>query len=228
MKKYFLIFFIFSLSCKNDLNTLHIVLTKNEKKDSTDITFNSLKISNSDSIIYKINTLEKFKFRDTIKIDKLPKGNYTLEYYDIIGNLIQKKIKLNNFNELKITTDNIDINKNKNKTFIKSLKPNNSYTIKMKGGCVASYHGYYKIMRVNNDYFFESYGIKKRILNKKEIRNINKFEAELLTIKNKGFCAGTGRKTFTILTNTSMQIRDNTCNWNGWSNLFQSLNQNNL
>jgi hypothetical protein len=214
---------LFLISCKNETKTLNIVLTKNEKKDSASIRFNSLSISNSDSIYYKANNLDNFKFQDTIKIDKLPIGNYKLEYFDLLGNLITKKISLNKNIELKIVADSIDIRNFENKTAIINLKKDAFYTLKMKGGDVATYYGYYKINRIKDQYFIESYDIKKRLINQVEFNQIKKFESELLAINEKKYFSSTASKTFEIITDSTKIITDNTYNWNGWSNLFRNL-----
>ena len=216
---------LFLISCKNETKTLNIVLTKNEKKDSASIRFNSLSISNSDSIYYKVNNLDNFKFQDTIKIDKLPIGNYKLEYFDLLGNQVTKKISLNENIELRIVADSISTEKFENQIPFTYLKNNDSYSVEMKGGCVASFHGNYKISRIENIYYFESISIKKRKLEQSEIVAIKKFESELLAINGKNVCISTGRKTFKINSDIPKVIVDNTCNWNGWSNLFSVLNK---
>lgn len=216
---------IFLISCKEETKKLNIVLTKNEKTDSTSNRFNSLSLAKSDSLFYKINNITNFKFQDTIVIDNLPIGEYKLEYVDIIGNLITKPINLKNTTEIKIVADSNDIKKFENKTPITNLKKNNYYTIKMKGGCVASFHGYYKINRIENNYYIETFNIKKKIITKSEFNAIKKFESELFTIDGKNICSSTGKMTFEIITDNTKIITDNTCNWNGWSNLYLNLNK---
>jgi len=221
--------FFFFISCKKETKTLNIILSKNEKTDSTSFRFMSLTISNSDSIFYRVNNLDKFKFQDTIKFKQLPTGNYKLNYYDLLGNKITKDIFLNKNVEVKIITDSINIKKFKKKTAIENLKKNAFYTLKMKGGEVASYYGYYKINRIENNYFIESYSIKKRLIDLDEFNQIKKFESELLAINEKKYRRSLSCKTFEIIkdqdsTNT-LKIIDDTRNWNGWSNLFRNLNK---
>lgn len=214
------------LGCKEKRSNLNIVFSKIEKEDSTSISLNGLFLKNSDSTLFKLQRPNKINFKDTIKIDSVPIGIYKLEYVDIIGNKISKSIKINeNHNEIKILTDSINTEKFKNQIPFVNLKNNDSYSVEMKGGCVASFHGNYKISRTKNLYYFESIGIKKRKLNQSEIIALKKFESELLAINGKDICSSTGRKTFQIKGNISKEIIDNTCNWNGWSNLFTFLNK---
>ena len=149
-----------------------------------------------------------------------------MEYIDIIGNKIFKTIKVKeNLKQIQILTDSIDTGKYENQIPFSNLKNNDNYSIEMKGGCVASFHGNYKISRIENIYYFESIGIKKRKLKQSEIDAVKKFESELLTINGRDICSSTGRKTFKINSDNPKQIIDNTCNWNGWSNLFSVLNK---
>ena len=216
----------FLFGCKQKLSSLHIVLSKSEKEDSTSIFLNGLYLKNYDSTFYKLQRPNQINFQDTIKIDSIPHGTYTLEYIDIIGNKIFKTIKVKeNLKQIQILTDSIDTGKYENQIPFSNLKNNDNYSIEMKGGCVASFHGNYKISRIENIYYFESIGIKKRKLKQSEIDAVKKFESELLTINGRDICSSTGRKTFKINSDNPKQIIDNTCNWNGWSNLFSVLNK---
>ena len=227
MKKYLVIFILTLIlfSCKQKLSNIHIVLSKIAKEDSTSISLNGLYLKNSDSTFYKLQRPNKINFRDTIKIESIPYGIYTLEYIDIIGNKILKTIEINkNLKKIQIFTDSINTEKFTHLIPFVNLKNNNSYSVEMNGGCVASFHGSYKISRVDNIYYFESISIEKRILEELEINAIKKFESELLAINGKDLCFSTGRMTFNIISHDPKQIVDNTCNWNGWSNLFLFLN----
>jgi len=216
----------FLFGCKQKLSSLHIVLSKSEKEDSTSISIKGLYLKNYDSTFYKLQRPNQINFQDTIKIDSIPHGTYTLEYIDIIGNKIFKTIKVKeNLKQIQILTDSIDTGKYENQIPFSNLKNNDNYSIEMKGGCVASFHGNYKICRIENIYYFETIGIKKRKLKQSEIDAVKKFESELLTINGKDICLSTGRRTFKINSDNPKQIIDNTCNWNGWSNLFSVLNK---
>jgi hypothetical protein len=228
MKKtlYIILLITSLLGCKEKRSNLSIVFSKIEKEDSTSISLNGLFLKNSDSTFFKLQRPNQINFKDTIEIDSVPLGDYKLEYIDIVGNKILKSIKINeNHNEIKILTDSINTEKFKNQIPFINLKNNDYYSVEMKGGCVASFHGNYKVSLTNNIYYFESIGIKKRILNQSEIIAIKKFESELLAIQGKDICLSTGRKTFQIKGKVSKKIIDNTCNWNGWSNLFSYLNK---
>ena len=84
----------FLFGCKQKLSSLHIVLSKSEKEDSTSISLNGLYLKNYDSTFYKLQRPNQINFQDTIKIDSVAHGTYTLEYIDIIGNKIFKTIKV--------------------------------------------------------------------------------------------------------------------------------------
>ena len=172
MKKYLVIFILTLIlfSCKQKLSNIHIVLSKIAKEDSTSISLNGLYLKNSDSTLYKLQRPNQINFQDTIKIDSIPHGTYTLEYIDIIGNKIFKTIKVKeNLKQIQILTDSIDTGKYENQIPFSNLKNNDNYSIEMKGGCVASFHGNYKISRIENIYYFESIGIKKRKLKQKNL-----------------------------------------------------------
>lgn len=225
--KYFLFvlsIIILFISCKKETKTLNIILNKTEKVDSSSIRFQILKLYNSDSLFYDVNYRHQFNFRDTIIVDNLPIGTYTLEYNDIVGNLITKYIDLRTITEIKISTDSIDIEKFRNKIPLINLKNNSYYEVNMQGGCVASFYGFYKISRIQDKYYIETFNSKKRLLNPDEIKAIEKFEAELYAIDGKVLCSSTGKKTFEIITDDVKIISDNTCSWNGWTNLFSKLN----
>ncbi len=178
----------FLFGCKQKLSSLHIVLSKSEKEDSTSISINGLYLKNYDSTFYKLQRPNQINFQDTIKIDSIPHGTYTLEYIDIIGNKIFKTIKVKeNLKQIQILTDSIDTGKYENQIPFSNLK--------------------------------------KRKLKQSEIDAVKKFESELLTINGKDICLSTGRRTFKINSDNPKQIIDNTCNWNGWSNLFSVLNK---
>lgn len=218
-----LIFSIF-FGCKEKFTNVSIILSRTEKNDSTQISLNKLYLSNLDTTILKLQKPNRFNFKDTIKIEKVPIGTYSLEYIDILGNKILKNIKITeNPCKLNILTDSINTEKVKTKIPFVNLKNNQSYSIEMKGGSVSSYSGYYKICRIENTYYFESFLIRKRILENSEIEAIKKFESELLSIDGKYVCSNTGKNTYTINNGTIKAIEDNTCNWNGWSNLFSNL-----
>lgn len=218
------IFILFG--CKEKNSNLTIVLSKIEKNDSTSIIFNRLYLKKSDSIFFKLERPTKYNFKDTIKIKKIPIGTYTLEYTDIIGNEIVKTVNISKRpKQIYILTDSICSEKFKSIIPYNNLKSNNSYTVEMKGGCIASYYGYYTIFRIKNTYYFESNGTGKKILKQSEIDAIKKFESELISVNEKNICLSTDRKTFKIISSFPKEIVDNTCNWNGWSNLFSTLNK---
>ncbi|MES2545817.1 MAG: hypothetical protein V4548_13105 [Bacteroidota bacterium] len=226
MKNLLILFtFLFLISCKKETKFLKIVLTKNDKTDTTSIQFSYLSLKNLDSIYYKIQDFNHFKSQDTIKIDGLPTGDYKLEYLDIIGNLITKTIHLENNAEIKIIQDSINAEKFESKTAIANLKKDSFYTVKMETHTCFAVHGYYKINRIDNLYYIESYGMKNRLISQIEFDQIKKFESELLAINEKEKLSTSGRLTFEIITDSTKIIRYNARYWDGWGKLWKNLNK---
>jgi hypothetical protein len=230
MKKILLIIFIFQLiSCKKQVGSIDVIVAKSEITDSTSSRLFGLSLKNSDSTFYKFKGLNSFKFQDTIKIDSIPVGEYELEYLDIIGNKVSKSIEVKRGkpNVFKILTDSIDSRKFENEIPFSNLNDNSFYTVEKNGGCVVSLYGFYKISRIGSIYYIESSNLEKKKLSQKDIIAIIKFESELFAINGKEICSSTGRNIFTITTDKVVSITDDTCNWNGWSNLFFKLNNTN-
>jgi hypothetical protein len=216
------------VSCNKPSNKLDIILSKGEIVDSSYINMNFICLKNKDSIIYKITKPVRFNYIDTLKFDSLSDGEYELEYIDIVGNTIVNKFRLkdNISKSIRIVCDSI-----MSKSFypiipFNNLKDNESYTIERKGGCVATMFSYYKIFRSKNDYYYESLNIHKKLLKDEEIKNIQKFEAELLAINGKGTCGGTGRMTYKIIKNKmGRSITDHACNWHEFENMMSKVNR---
>lgn len=220
-----LFFIILNLSCRKNSGNLNIVFEKNEILDSLPFTINGLELKKRDSLYFKHkNTFLNYSLHDTFKIENLDYGLYELQYIDIIGNKISRKININDKVTHKIQIDSIDSSSKLNKTPLMNLKNNESYKIETSGGCVASMYSFYVVEKVNNEYFFESIKIKKTKLDTLDLSYLNKFESELLTINGKNICLSTGRMTYKIIKNgNELVIVDNTCNWNGWGNLFLKM-----
>lgn len=220
-----LFFLILNLSCRNNSGNLYVVFEKNEILDSIPFRINGLELKKKDSLFFSHkNSFLNYTLKDTFKIENLEFGSYELRYTDIIGNKISKIIYVNGNVYYKILIDSINSSSNFNKTPLMNLKNNESYKIETSGGSIATMHGFYVVEKIDNEYFFESINHDRTKLDSLDLKYINKFESELLTINNKNMCFSTGRMTYNICKNgKQLIIVDSTCNWNGWGNLFLKL-----
>jgi hypothetical protein len=228
-KIFLLLFLILNLSCRKNNGNLNVVFEKNEILDSIPFRINGLKIQKKDSVFFiHKNTFLSYNLQDTFKIENLELGLYKLEYIDIIGNKISKEINIKDDITFKIIIDSIDSSSNFNKTPLMNLKNNETYKIEMKGGCVATMYSFYVVEKLNDEYFFEAINFNKTKLDTLDLSYVNKFESELLTINNKDICMSTGRMTYKIIKDgKELEIFDNTCNWNGWGNMFKKIRSKN-
>lgn len=217
------------VGCKKSSSRLDIIISKRDVTDSAYINVDYLSIRNKDSVIYKTRTHQRFDFLDTISLNNLPDGEYELVYNNLIGEKVKRKVLLKN-NELetvKIIFDSILSDKFYAKIPFNHLKDNESYTIEGKGGCGATMYCHYTIEKQKKSYYFKNENISNRLLKSEEIKAIKRFESELLAIENRNVCMSTGRMTYKITQNNlEHSIVDNTCNWNGWSNLMSKLFKN--
>ena len=211
---------LFIIGCNKTSNKLGIVLSKTNVLDSAKIKLVHLYLKNSDSIVYKIDRPTYFSFRDTIKLDSLRDGNYELDYLNIAGDKIKRDFSLNNGSVkfVNIIYDSLALMKIYTKVPINQIKEGESYTVDKRGGCVASmYSGHY----------FESVNITKKLLDERQIKAIERFEAELLAIRGKGVCGGTGAMTYRVIKDRNVvdEIRDYTCDWNGYETMMLQVNK---
>ncbi|MNK16758.1 hypothetical protein D3C87_349280 [compost metagenome] len=217
---------IFFVSCNKPSNRLDIILSKIDLTDSLAVKINFLQLKNHNSVIYKVRLPMRFNYLDTLKFDNLSDGEYELEYLDIVGDTITNKFRLNDnvSKRIRIVYDSIASRHFLSEIPFNNLKDNELYRIEGKGGSVASMYCYYTVKKQGQDYYFESVNKSKRLLNPNDIKAIQKFEAELLAIEHKNMCISTGRMTYKIVKDgVEHEITDNTCNWNGWSNLMSKL-----
>lgn len=211
-----------NFSCRKNYGNLNIVFEKNEIFDSIPFRINGLELKKKDSLFFtNKKSFLSYTLKDTFKIENLEFGSYELQYTDIIGSKISSNIYVKGNVFHKILIDSIDSSSNFNKTPLMNLKNNESYKIETSGGSVTTMYGFYVVEKINNEYFFESINHDRTKLDSLDLKYINKFESELLTINNKNMCFSTGRMTYNIYKKgKQLIIVDNTCNWNGWGNLF--------
>lgn len=231
MKNTILVLFTVSLlvGCKKPASRLDIILSKSDAADSAYINIDFLTVRNKDSVVFKAKGHERFNSPDTLRFSNLPDGEYELAYSDMIGDRIKRKISLKNSESkaVKIVFDSISLDKFYPKIPFNHLKDNESYRLEGKGGCVATMYCGYTIEKQKGNYYFKNVNISKKLLKSEEIKAIKRFESELLAIENKDICMSTGRMTYKIIqNNVEHSIVDNTCNWNGWSNLMSKLSKN--
>lgn len=209
---------------------MDIILSKIDLTDSLAIKINFLQLKNHNSVIYKVRLPMRFNYLDTLKFDNLSDGEYELEYLDIVGDTITNKFRLNDnvSKRIRIVYDSIASSNFLSEIPFNNLKDNGLYRIEGKGGSVASMYCYYTVKKQGQDYCFESVNTPKKLLTLQEIKAVQKFESELLAIKDKHICTSTGRMTYKIIQNGIEidSIIDKTCgNWNGWSNLMSKVSK---
>jgi hypothetical protein len=233
MKIKFIILFgiiFFTFGCNKQRGNLKIVFERKEKLAPLSFRVNGLILKNMDSIFFEHDkTFLSYTSKDTFRVEKLPFGNYKLQYVNILGELITRDLDFKKHNSvLLITVDSINIEKYQNSIPINNLKNNENYSVDMVGGCVAGFYGYYSISKKNNQYHFKSADFEINELDSIELSYLKQFESELFAINKKDICESSGRTEFKIVKNDNeTKIIDNTCNWNGWGNLFLKLRNKN-
>jgi len=181
-----------------------------------------MEIRNADSIFY-YKSYRYFYRGDTLQLDSLPSGEYEISYLDILG-----KRKTRNFNFknsgaqiINIVFDSIDTRMFRKKAPIYNIKNGETYRVERRGG---GGMGHYKLTKENNILYFEAPYRKRNQLTPEQIKTVNKFEAELLAIKNVDVCRSTGRMHYKIISQEdTINITDNTCNWYGWEILMRQI-----
>lgn len=232
MKKIFNLFWLLTLmlflGCSKSSNKLTISFSRNNQADSSNFRFSYFNIENQDSLIFENTKWPFYSVKDIITLDSLPSGEYSIHYTDIFNKPVTKQITLSGQNkQINIITDSINAVDYYADTPIERLKNNEYYIIDGKGGCIATIYASYTMHKFNNQYYIDTHTEKNRLLNQRAINAVRQFEAELLALEKYELCSSTGAFTYKIIKNgiTLKTIKDKTCNWNGWQNMFYKLNK---
>lgn len=186
---------------------------------------NNEEVAYSDIILYKDSQLVAkipWSSFDTHFLH-LDSGNYAIEYTSIIGTKEKHHFQLGDKEKRKIIICIDEYEIDAKKTMIDCLARGNSYTIDFTSqGCFHTKTHKIEISRNNDGYFLQMDSIRLR-LTKRRIDSIRKFEIELLNGTFDGNCTDIH---FYTINAFGFQIRklDDTCKWNGMSNLFDALN----
>jgi len=229
MKHYFL-FLILAIStlisCKKGNNKIDITFVKTDSRDSTQIRYSLFKLSTEDSVFYNKEIRHQIDLHKPYLFDRLPDGDYKLEYSNIINDTFRKIISLkgNQVYKSEIIFDSLPIHKYYKSVPINNLKNGESYKQYSWGGCVATMHSFYQIKRNNDQYYFSSYMKKNKKLTEANLKAIEKFEAEIYFLNGKGSCNSTSQITYTFLKENKIDtLKEMTCNWHGYEILMKEL-----
>lgn len=201
-------------NCSNHDNQLNITFSYEKGYDREKITVPYVKINTGDFIIFEDLTPLYRSVKDTLKFKDLQDGEYTIHYYNILGEEIIKiaTLKENCVKHIRISPDSISIAEYYKDTPIEKLKEGESYTVESYIGGVAAMRGFYKVSKAENNVFYESSNQSRRTLSQNEITVLKIFEAYLLGIAHFGVGNGCFNNSYTIIKdNDSTKI--NLCWW---------------
>lgn len=230
MKRYFLFFSLIILnliSCKKSNNKIEIIFSKTDSRDSMPIRYSIFKLSSGDSVFYNKEIRHQIDLNKSYLFDSLPDGDYKLEYSNITNDTFKKVISLsdNQIYKSKVIFDSLPIQKYYKSVPINNLKNGESYKQYSWGGCVASMHSYYQIKKNDDVYYFNSYNEKNKKLSQADLKEIEKFEAEIYFLNGRGTCNSTRQMTYTFSKeNKTDTLKEMTCNWRGYEILMGELN----
>ncbi|WP_188621997.1 hypothetical protein [Flavobacterium suaedae] len=173
-----------------------------------------IKINAEDSVIFEDSSPLYRSVKDTLKFKNLQEGEYTIHYYNILGEEIIKKaiLKDNCVKDIRIAPDSISIDEYYKDTPIEKLKEDKSYIVKSYFGGVAGMEGFYKVSKIENNIFYESSNQSRRRLSQDEIAALKRFEAYLLGIAHFGLGNGCLTDSYTIIKDND-SIKINLCRW---------------
>ena len=220
-------FFLFSLlffclSCKHETNKLDVTVSRVDSANIELTRIYDMEIRNADSIFY-YKSYRYFYKGDTLQIGSLPSGEYEISYLEILGKRKTRNFNFKNLDAqiINIVFDSIDTRMFRKKAPIYNIKNGETYRVERRGG---GGMGYYTLTKENDILYFEAPYRKPNQLMAEQINAINKFEAELLAIKNVDVCSSTGRMHYKIISQEdTINITDNACNWYGWETLMRQI-----
>lgn len=202
------------VNCSKPDNQLNITFSYENVYDSEEITVPYIKINTKDSVIFEDSSPLYRSVKDTLKFKNLQEGEYTIHYYNILGEEIIKKatLKENCVKHIRISPDSVSIAEYYKDTPVEKLKEGESYTVESYFGGVAGIRGFYKVSKAENNVFYESSNQSRQTLSQDEITALKRFEACLLGIAHFGVGNGCFNNSYTIIKdNDSTKI--NLCRW---------------
>ncbi len=160
-----------------------------------------------------------------IRIPNLSFGNYVVQYKSIYNRLESLKFTIDKIQKKEVTlcVDKFDYSTNKNLLLIDQMKVNDVLNIVFETtGCFHSSESELKIKK-NVSGFLMLFKEEEMKLSHKQFQLLREFEIELRSNHSSGCSTSDRYSMFNERSYDEYAIQDNSCQWNGFSNLFELL-----
>ncbi len=167
---------------------------------------------------------DTLEFSGEVKLKDLSFGKYSVKFNSIYERLEIVEFEVNSkTQEIELCIDKIDYDLANNNLFIDQLKPNEKLKIGFfTFGCFHSEELGLEIIR-KEDQYLAKLDKTEIVLSTNQIKLIREFEIELRQVPT-GYCTTTDTYNLTILDSSeNMELIDESCEWNGFSNLLVKL-----